>query len=51
MSNGDTDAYVNFFRVNPWAMTKLKAFLQGMYCCSSAAAALPNWNMDELQRH
>ena len=51
MCNAETKEMLDFFRVNPLAMTKFKAYLAGLYTCSSTGGGLPEWFMDELQRH
>ena len=51
MCKAETKEMLEFFRVNVLAMTKFKAYLAGLYTCSSIGGGLREWFMDDLQRH
>ena len=51
MCNAETKEMLEWFRVDPLAMTKFKAYLAGLYTCSLTGGGLRDWFMVELQRH
>jgi hypothetical protein len=49
--NKETGLKMEFFLVNPLAMTNFKAYMAGLYNCSPTGGGLKQFFMDELQRH
>ena len=47
--NRETGGMLRFFRLFPWALSRFKGFLAGLYHCSPTGGALRGFFMPEMQ--